>query len=162
MYLGMHGRIGGNRERIIVLVTVISGEHTMASIKDIEGIGAAKAAKLAEAGIRTTEKLLEVAADKKGRATLSADTGLNEKELLEWVNRADLFRVKGIGEEFSDLLEAAGVDSPSELATRNAENLQVALEEINSKKKIVRRVPTAVEISKLIAEAKTLPKVVTH
>src|SRR5262245_61859834 len=126
----------------------------MASIKDIEGIGPQYADKLAEAGIRTTEKLLETAASKKGRDDLAAETGISAKMLLEWVNRADLFRIKGVGEEFSDLLEAAGVDSPTELAQRKAENLHATLVELNEKKKLVRQTPALIQIETYIAEAK--------
>ncbi len=134
----------------------------MASLIDIEGIGGKNADKLANVGVRTTEKLLEVAASKSGRKNLSDQIGVSEAKLLEWVNRADLFRVKGIGEEFSDLLENAGVDSPSELANRNAENLYEKLVEINTKKNLVNRVPSAGEIQKMIDDAKTLKKLVTH
>lgn len=134
----------------------------MASIMDIEGIGAKSTEDLTEAGIRTTEKLLEVAGSKSGRVQLAKQTGISETKLLEWVNRADLFRIKGVGEEFSDLLEAAGVDSPAELAQRNATNLHTAIEELNSKKKLVRRTPSLTEIENFIADAKKLPKVVTH
>ena len=134
----------------------------MANIIDIEGIGPAHAATLSEAGVKTTEKLLEVAASKAGRKALSDETGIGENQLLEWVNRADLFRIKGVGEEFSDLLEAGGVDSPVELAHRNAENLHAKLVEINDAKNLVNRVPSLAELEKFIAEAKSLPKVVTH
>jgi predicted flap endonuclease-1-like 5' DNA nuclease len=134
----------------------------MASIKDIEGIGPQYAAKLADNGIKTTEKLLEVAGTKKGRDDLATVTGFSTKLILEWVNRADLFRIKGVGEEFSDLLEAAGVDSPGELAHRNAENLHKAFEDLNAKKKIVRQVPSVAQIETFISEAKKLDKAVTH
>jgi predicted flap endonuclease-1-like 5' DNA nuclease len=134
----------------------------MTSIIDIEGIGPKYAEKLAEVGIRTTEKLLEVAAGKKGRVALAEDISVSEKLVLEWVNRADLMRIPGVGEEFSDLLEAAGVDSPTELATRNAENLAAKLEELNEAKHLVRRVPTADQVQTFIDEAKKLDKVVTH
>lgn len=134
----------------------------MSSIKDIEGIGPKFAEKLAEAGIKTTETLLEVAASKKGRSELAAQTGISEASILEWVNRADLFRINGVGEEFSDLLEAAGVDSVPELATRRADNLHAKLLEVNDQKKLVRQVPSEAQIQKFIDEAKTLPKVVSH
>lgn len=134
----------------------------MANIVDIEGIGPSYAAKLADAGVKTTEKLLDLAAGKTGRRILSEKTGIDEVHLLEWVNRADLFRLKGVGEEYSDLLEAAGVDSPAELAHRNAENLHAALVELNDSKNLVNRVPSLSELKKFIEEAKVLPKVVTH
>ena len=134
----------------------------MANIKDIEGIGPTYARQLEQAGISTTGKLLEAAATKPGRMKLAETTGLSEKLILEWVNRADLFRVTGIGEEISDLLEAAGVDSVPELATRKPENLHDKLVEVNHAKKLVRNVPGTTQINKFVAEAKKLPKLVTH
>lgn len=131
----------------------------MTSIVDIEGIGPKYQEKLVEAGIRTTEKLLEVAGSKAGRAKLADETGLSEAHILEWVNRADLMRVKGVGEEYSDLLEAAGVDSPLELAHRNAANL---VEAMAAHERLVRRLPTVSEVQGWIDDAKTLDKVVTH
>ncbi len=134
----------------------------MTSIIDIEGIGPVYKEKLAEAGVKTTEKLLEVAGAKSGREELAATIGVSEATVLEWVNRADLMRINGVGEEFSDLLEAAGVDSPMELAQRNAENLYEKLVEVNDAKNLVNRVPSAVELAKMIDDASSLPKVVTH
>ena len=134
----------------------------MTSIIDIERIGPVHTEKLAEAGVKTTEKLLEVAGAKSGREELAATIGVSEATVLEWVNRADLMRINGVGEEFSDLLEAAGVDSPMELAQRNAENLYEKLVEVNDAKNLVNRVPSAVELAKMIDDASSLPKVVTH
>jgi predicted flap endonuclease-1-like 5' DNA nuclease len=134
----------------------------MATIADIEGVGPKYAAKLGESGVKTTEKLLEVAGSKAGRVKLAAATGISETLVLEWVNRADLFRLNGVGEEFSDLLEAAGVDSVPELANRVPANLHTKLVEVNDAKKLVRQVPSLGQIEKFVAEAKTLPRVVTH
>jgi len=113
----------------------------MAKISDIEGIGPVYAEKLKNIEIRTVEKLLEVGATRKGRKEISEKSGISDTLILEWVNLADLFRIKGIGEEFSDLLEEAGVDTVKELAQRNAENLVAKIEEINTEKKLVRRTP---------------------
>jgi predicted flap endonuclease-1-like 5' DNA nuclease len=134
----------------------------MTSIIDIEGIGPVYKEKLAGAGVKTTEKLLEVAGSKAGRAKLADEISVSEATVLEWVNRADLMRVKGVGEEYSDLLEAAGVDSPAELAHRNAVNLTEAMAAYNAEHKIVRRDPTEKEVQGWIDDAKTLEKVVTH
>lgn len=134
----------------------------MAQIADIEGIGSANGDKLKAAGVSTTEALLERAASAKGRGDLSAATGISTKQLLEWVNRADLARIKGVGSEYADLLEAAGVDSPTELAQRVPANLQTKMESINTEKKLVRRVPTLSEVERWVAEAKTMPKLVEH
>jgi predicted flap endonuclease-1-like 5' DNA nuclease len=134
----------------------------MAKISDIEGIGPAYAEKLSKAEIKTVEKLLEKGASRKGRKDLAGIPGISDTLILEWVNRADLFRIKGIGEEFSDLLEAAGVDTVKELAQRNAENLVAKIEEVNSQKKLVRRLPTLDAVKDWIEQAKKLPRVVEY
>ena len=134
----------------------------MAKLAEIEGIGDVYAQKLEAAGVSSIEKLLEAGAAKKGREDLSAKTGVSEKLILEWVNRADLARIKGVGSEFADLLEAAGVDTVPELAQRNAENLAAKLAEINEEKKLTRRVPSASEVADWVEQAKKLPRVVTH
>jgi predicted flap endonuclease-1-like 5' DNA nuclease len=134
----------------------------MAKIIDIEGIGEGYAAKLVAAGVSTVEALLEKAASSKAREELAEKTGIDHAKILEWVNRADLFRLKGVGSEYSDLLEAAGVDSPAELAHRKPENLYEKMVELNTAKKLVRKMPTEAQVAKWVEEAKTLPKIVTH
>lgn len=134
----------------------------MAAISEIEGIGPAAAAKLKEAGITTTSQLLEKGASAAGRKAIAEASGIPASTLLEWVNHADLERIKGVGWEYADLLEAAGVDTVAELGTRNAENLHAALTKVNSDKKLVRRLPTADQVTAWVAEAKTLPKLVSH
>ncbi|MGH2467061.1 MAG: DUF4332 domain-containing protein [Candidatus Limnocylindrales bacterium] len=132
------------------------------NIEEVEGIGPAYAEKLRAAGVATTEGLLEAGATPKGREALGEQTGISHKLLLEWVNHVDLMRLKGVGSEYSDLLEAAGVDSPLELGHRNAANLAQTIETYNAEHKIVRRVPTEHEIAGWIDEAKRLPKIVEH
>ncbi|HEX5465696.1 MAG TPA: DUF4332 domain-containing protein [Candidatus Limnocylindrales bacterium] len=132
------------------------------NIEEVEGIGPAYGDKLRAAGVTTTEGLLEAGATPKGREALVEKTGLSHKLILEWVNHVDLMRLKGVGSEYSDLLEAAGVDSPLELGHRNAANLATTIAAYNEEHQIVRRVPTEHEIAGWIEEAKTLPKVVEH
>lgn len=132
------------------------------NIIKIEGIGAVYAAKLNEAGITTTEGLLEAGADRKGRKDLAEKTGLADTLILGWVNRADLMRVKGVGEEYSDLLEAAGVDTVKELRGRRPDHLHQAMASVNEEKKLVRRPPSLAEVEKWVAHAKELPPVVTY
>lgn len=134
----------------------------MANLIDIEGIGPADAEKLAGQGLKTTGDLLNAAATPKGRQDLEAATGISGALILGWVNRADLFRVKGIGAQYSDLLEAAGVDSVKELAQRRADNLTVRMAEANEQKKLVRQLPTEGQVSAWIEEAKTLPRAVSY
>lgn len=134
----------------------------MASIDAIEGIGVKSATRLRKAGIRTTEALLKRAATRTGRRHLGSETGFTTQQILEWVNRADLFRVKGIGEEYSDLLESAGVDTIKELRTRNAANLTDKMTEVNRKKRLVRRLPTESMVTGWIESAKILNPIVKY
>jgi predicted flap endonuclease-1-like 5' DNA nuclease len=131
-------------------------------IADVEGIGPAFAAKLEKAGVKTTDDLLEKGAKPKGRDELEKATGISHGKILEWVNHVDLYRLDGVGSEYSDLLEAAGVDSPVELAHRVPANLAAKLAEVNEAKKLVRRVPTEAVVAGWIAQAKSMPKVVEH
>ena len=134
----------------------------MAKLEAIEGIGPVYAAKLREAGIATTEALLKKGASRQGRKELADLTGLTEHQLLEWINHADLFRIKGIGPEYAYLLEAAGVDTVPELAQRNPDNLYQKLVEVNAEKKLVRRMPTLGMVKDWIAQAKALPRVIEY
>lgn len=134
----------------------------MAKIIDIEGIGPVNAEKLKKAGIASVDKLLKDGATKKGRTAIAEKTGISEKMVLEWVNSADLYRIKGIGSEYSQLLETAGVDTVVELATRKAENLFKKLAEVNAEKNLVRKLPALSMVEKWIAEAKKLPRVIEH
>jgi len=140
--------------------TVKSKAHV--KIEEIEGIGPTYAKKLVEVGIKTTADLLEAGATSKDRETLVEKTGISGKLILEWVNLADLFRIKGVGEEYSDLLEEAGVDTVVELSKKIAENLHAKMLEVNEKKKLVRRPPTLNEVKKWIEEAKKLPRKVEY
>lgn len=134
----------------------------MASIVDVEGIGKVYTDKLQAAGIKTTDALLEQGASPKGRKLLAEKTGIAEKLILEWVNHVDLYRIKGVGSEYSDLLEEAGVDTVVELATRKPENLHKAIVEANEKKDLVRKVPALSQVTEWVEQAKKLPRIVTY
>lgn len=123
----------------------------------VEGIGETYAGALESAGVSTVEQLLDAAGSPEGRRELAQRTGVSPQRVLEWVNRADLMRINGVGSEFSDLLEASGVDTVGELATHRADNLAAMLQEVNAAKKLVRRTPSVAEVEKWIAAAKTLP-----
>ncbi len=131
-------------------------------ITEIEGIGPARAEKLATAGITTTDHLLEQCATAKGRASVAEQTGFDASHLLKLANMADLMRISGIGGEYSELLEAAGVDTVKELATRRADNLTAKMGEVNAEKKLVRALPTEASVTKWIEQAKTLEPRITH
>ncbi len=134
----------------------------MAKLTTIEGVGPAIEAKLKAVGISSVEGLLKVCCEKSGRRDIAARTNIDEGKLLRFTNHADLMRVKGIGGEYSELLEAAGVDSCSELAQRRPDNLTAKMEEVNKAKKLVRQVPSQKMVEGWVAQAKTLKKVVTH
>ncbi|MCP4966609.1 MAG: DUF4332 domain-containing protein [bacterium] len=134
----------------------------MASIDTIEGISHKQATSLRKAKIRTVEALLKKGSTKKGRGDVAAATGVSEKLLLEWVNRADLMRVRGVGEEYSDLLEAAGVDTVKELRRRNPGNLLASVMEVNAKKLLVRRLPTEAMVQRWVEHAGELDPVVKY
>ncbi|MFK8033240.1 MAG: DUF4332 domain-containing protein [Hyphomicrobiales bacterium] len=132
------------------------------SIIDIEGIGPTYAAKLQAVGIRTTKTLLDRAKDPKGRRAVAAESGLDEKQILKWANMCDLMRIKGVAEEYSELLEAAGVDTVKELRNRNVANLAAKMAEVNAEKKLVRLVPSEKSVAKWVAQAKELPPTMTY
>ena len=131
-------------------------------IIDIEGIGDVYAQKLIAAGINKVSELLEKCAAPKGRKELAEATGISEKLILKWTNHADLFRIKGVGPQFAELLEAAGVDTVKEFRHRVAENLAQKMQETNDAKHLVRRVPSVKELVKMIEQAKELKPVVTY
>jgi len=134
----------------------------MATITDIQGIGAVYAKKLRKAGVRTTEALLAMGATKKGRQELAKATGLSAKLILEWVNHADLFRVKGIGGQYADLLEEAGVDTVVELGKRKPEALYDAMAKANDKKNLVNQMPSLKGVKAWVKKAKSLKRAVQY
>lgn len=134
----------------------------MTRLVEVEGIGEIYAAKLEAIGVNSIEQLLEMGATKQGRENLSQKSGVSETLILNWINRADLARIKGIASEYADLLEAAGVDSVPELAQRNAANLHARLMETNEEENLVRRVPSESEVADWIDQAQKLPRIVMH
>lgn len=130
----------------------------MANLRNIEGIGETYAQKLQDIGLRTTKALLAKGATPQGRKEIAEKTGLSDAYILKWVNRADLFRIKGIGKEYSDLLEAAGVDTVLELSHRVPENLCQKLAEVNAAKKLVRKLPALSQVKGWVAQAKKMPR----
>ena len=131
-------------------------------IIDIEGIGPAYAKKLAKAGLRSVEALLKAGASPKGRKEIAEASGVDPTLILEWVNRADLYRIKGVGKQYSDLLEKAGVDTVVELSKRVAGNLFAKMVEVNNAKNLVNGMPGLHQVEGWIAQAKKLPRVVTY
>ena len=131
-------------------------------LEDLEGVGEVSAGKLRSAGVKDTDSLLAACATAKQRAELAAKADVSPKRLLKWANMADLYRINGVGSEFAELLEAAGVDTVPELAQRNAANLAAAMAQTNEQKKLARRVPSEAEVAKWIAQAKQLPRVLQH
>ncbi len=135
---------------------------TSYSIADIADITPEFAAVLKDAGIRTTSSLLEAASDAKGRARLAAKTGIDEKRILRWANLADRMRIKGVGEDYATLLQAAGVDTLRELKYRNPAKLARAMKEANTKRKLVRVLPSDDAVVRWVEHAKKLPLKITY
>ncbi len=132
------------------------------TITDIEGIGVQMKKKLAKANIRSVEGLLKEGCTKKGRKAIAEASGVDEKKLLDLVNMADLFRIKGVSTQYAELMKAAGVDTIKELRKRKPENLQEKMAEVNNKKKLTRLVPSVNMVTKFVDQAKELEPVVTH
>jgi predicted flap endonuclease-1-like 5' DNA nuclease len=134
----------------------------MAKLVDIEGIGPVYAARLEVAGVHTTQALLEQGATPKGRKNVAEKSGISDGLILEWVNHVDLYRIRGIGSEYADLLEEAGVDTVPELAQRKPDNLLEKMIAVNAEKKLVRRLPVLSQVQSWVEQAKQLPRLVTY
>ena len=166
--LGLYSLLGLNKkvqEKKITTTPILEPKKPSLrgeNIIDIEGIGPIYADKLNSIGIKTTNDLLEAGATRKKREEIAEKTGISSKLILEWVNLSDLFRIKGIAEEYSDLLEEAGVDTVIELSRRNPENLYTKVLDINDEKKLVRRPPSLEEVKEWIQQAKTLPRKIEY
>ena len=160
----LYDRMQGPKEIVVKVAdtNVTEPLPSSARVEEIEGIGPTYAKKLKDARIKTTDELLGAGGTKQGRKELSEKTGISETIILEWVNMADLFRIKGIGEEYSDLLKEAGVSTVVELARRNPENLHETLVGVNEAKKLVRRTPTLNQTKDWIKQAKILPRKVEY
>ena len=131
-------------------------------VEEVEGIGPSYGEKLAGAGIKDTDTLLKLCCDKKGRKEISDKSGVSEGQLLKWANMCDLFRIKGVGPEYAELLEAAGVDTVKELRNRNSANLAEACAKVNEQKKLTRSVPSEKVVSGWVDQAKGLDPVISH
>lgn len=131
-------------------------------VEEIEGIGTKYAERLQAAGIKTTDDLLEACGSRKGRDDMAKQIGFSASQLLKWANLADLIRISGVGEEYSELLEAAGVDTVKELAAQNAENLAAKMKEVNETKKLTRAVPAASQVQKWVDQAKAMDPAISH
>ena len=134
----------------------------MAQLSTIEGIGKKYDETLRAHGLKSVEKLLQTCSTKKGRTELAEATGISEKLILTWTNHADLFRINGVAGQYAELLEAAGVDTVVELATRNAENLCKKMQQINDEKALVRNVPRLVQVEDWVKQASLLPRAVHY
>ncbi len=134
----------------------------MAKLEMVEGIGTRYADQLRAAGVRSTKSLLEKGGTAAGRQEIARAAGISETLVLEWVNHVDLFRIKGVGEEYADLLEEAGVDTVVELAQRNPANLYESIIQTNELKRLVRRPPSKKMVHDWVEMAKQLPRKVYY
>jgi predicted flap endonuclease-1-like 5' DNA nuclease len=143
--------------------TMVTGEAaTSHDLAYVEGIGEVYAGKLKEVGVDTPQALLERGATPQGRKELAEAADISQHLILEWVNHVDLYRISGVGSEYADLLEAAGVDTVVELAQRNPANLFEKLSEVNAEKKLVRKLPTLAQVEDWVAQAKELPRMISY
>ena len=134
----------------------------MTTLEKVEGIGPKYAKMLREIGVPTTNALLEMGSNRKGRKVIAERSRISGKLILEWVNHVDLFRIDGVGEEYADLLEEAGVDTIPELAQRNPANLYEKMVTVNEAKNLVRRLPADSQVDEWVSQAKKLPRIITH
>ena len=134
----------------------------MAKLADIEGVGRVNAAKLQKAGVRSTDSLLKKGGTRKGREEIVKLSRIDKDLILQWVNHVDLYRIKGVGSEFADLLEAAGVDTVVELSKRDAKKLAETLATVSAKGNLTNRVPTVKMVKGWVAQAKKLPRAVSY
>ena len=132
----------------------------MAAIDAVGGIGLSHARRFRRSGIRTTDALLRRAATPEGRADLAERLSVNERELLELVLRIDLMRIRGLGTRYVDLLSAAGVSTAQELSTRDPDTLFALMVQINSRRRMVRRLPNLERVKAWVAEARTFQPLV--
>ncbi len=131
-------------------------------IEEVEGIGPVYAEKLVAAGVKTDADLLAKAGSAKGRAELSAKTGIGSSLVLKWTNHVDLMRIDGVGPQFAELLEATGVDTVKELAQRNAANLAVKMSEVNKQKRLAGTAPSESQVADWIRQAEKLPAMISY
>lgn len=134
----------------------------MTKLMNIEGIGSKYAEKLLKAGVQSVESLLKLGSTPQGRKKLAESAGVSGDLILEWVNHADLYRIKGVGEEYSDLLEEAGVDTVVELSKRVPKNLLEKMQQVNEGKKLVRRLPVLSQVEDWVKQAKELPRMIQY
>jgi predicted flap endonuclease-1-like 5' DNA nuclease len=118
--------------------------------------------KLRARGLRTTDDLLLAGATPRGRQELAEATRISDDLILRWVNQADLFRINGIGRDYAQLLEAAGVDTVPELAGRRPDNLSRDMAKVNEERELVRRVPSRSQVAAWIDTAKSLPRLLVY
>ena len=131
-------------------------------IEQMEQVGSIVGAVFANVGITTVDLLLENTKTPTQRYTLAEKTGITESTILKYANMADLFRIDGIGIEYSELLESSGVDTVVELSNRIAENLLEKMSEINEKYGLVIKLPTLSQVENWIIEAKLLPRQIEY
>ena len=134
----------------------------MTKLMNIEGIGPKYAEKLLKTGVQSVESLLKLGSTPQGRKKLAESSDVSSDLILEWVNHADLYRIKGVVEEYSDLLEEAGVDTVVELSKRVPKNLFEKMQQVNEDKKLVRRLPVLAQVEDWVKQAKELPRMIQY
>ncbi|MBU1202092.1 MAG: DUF4332 domain-containing protein [Nanoarchaeota archaeon] len=162
----LKSKVKKSSQTTLVAKKIVSRKNLFGSLRSnlelVEGIGPEYAKRLIGIGVKTTKQLLKQGATNDGRELISNRSGFSKSTILEWVNRVDLMRVSGVGEEYSDLLEEAGVDTVPELAQRNTENLYEKMIEINKEKNLVRNTPSLKSVKNWVSQAKKLPKIIEY
>ncbi len=130
-------------------------------INELEGVSAELGEKLKALNLNNSDKLLAAAAQVSDREALAEKLGVESRRVLELANRADLCRIKGIGQIYSDLLEFSGVDTVKELAQRNPANLHAAILEHASAHK-VQRTPSEADVANWVEQAKGMDRAVFY
>lgn len=128
----------------------------------IEGVGEEYAKKLNEIGIKYAEDFLESVRTPAQRKEIAEKTGISPKLIMKWANHCDLMRINGIGPQYAEFLEVAGVDTVKELSHRVPENLLAKLEEVNNVREMTKRVPALKEVRRYVKEAGELPPVLEY
>jgi len=149
-------------EEVAALAQLAVASGSAPRVLAVEGIGPTHASKLRNAGVETTLDLIVCGATRERRADLAKQTGLDEEQILRWTNMADLMRIRGVGEEYSELLEAAGVDTVKELRERNPDDIYKAIATVNAERKLVRHLPGSKQIASWVEDAKTIKVVLTY
>jgi hypothetical protein len=110
---------------------------------------------LPKVGATSLDDLLSRTKEKWERDELALRLLVSKEELIHWVEKAQLVRLKGLGVENLRLLEGAGVHSVSDLATEDTERLHQRMEEIYQGRRIPKKSKIRIWIKEAIKKVKS-------